>query len=247
MSGAEISAGARRGKHLYNPALFGVASSLLLADGMVSESPAYQWGGTYAVVAFVVTLGLLLFVLRVRRGTLIVSFLVFYFSALALRAWITRWHMPFETWFMGALSSPAFFLFTFFMITDPQTSPDSRRGQVLMAFGIVVVDFLLHLKFTLSTHFFAAFACASLRLVWLHGQALFEGWKATAARLRYAAPRWALVAALASGGLAAHGNLTAGEGAFDVDFGLFQLFLANSAELLHLLGARILLLGNLLS
>ncbi len=99
-----------RGRHLYNPALFGVASSLLLADGMVSESPAYQWGGTYAVVAFVVTLGLLLFVLRVRRGPLIVSFLVFYFAALALRAWITRWHMPFETWFMGALSSPAFFL-----------------------------------------------------------------------------------------------------------------------------------------
>ncbi len=212
-----------RGRHLYNPALFGVASSLLLADGMVSESPAYQWGGTYAVVAFVVTLGLLLFVLRVRRGPLIVSFLVFYFAALALRAWITRWHMPFETWFMGALSSPAFFLFTFFMITDPQTSPDSRRGQVLMAFGIVAVDFLLHLKFTLSTHFFAAFACATLRLAWLHGRALFEGWKATAARLRYAAPRWALVAALASGGLAVHGNLTASEGVFDVDFRLVEV------------------------
>lgn len=104
-----------RGRHLYNPALFGVAASLLLADGMVSDSPAYQWGGTYAVVAFVVTLGLLLLVLRIRRGTLVVSFLVFYFAALALRAWITRWQMPFETWFMGALSSPAFFLFTFFM------------------------------------------------------------------------------------------------------------------------------------
>jgi len=212
-----------RGKHLYNPALFGVAASLLLADGMVSDSPAYQWGGTYAVVAFVVTLGLLLFVLRVRRGTLIVSFLVFYFAALALRAWITRWHMPFETWFMGALSSPAFFLFTFFMITDPQTSPDSRRGQLLMAFGIVAVDFLLHLKFALSTHFFAAFACATLRLAWLHGQALLEGWKATAARLRYAAPRWALVTALASAGLAVHGSLTASEGVFDPGFRLVEI------------------------
>ncbi|HXV09535.1 MAG TPA: hypothetical protein VD839_01890, partial [Burkholderiales bacterium] len=93
------------GRHLYNPALFGVVASLLLADGMISESPAYQWGGTYAAVAFVVTLGLLLFVLPVRRGTLIVSFLAFYFIALAARAWLTRWHMPVETWFMGALTS----------------------------------------------------------------------------------------------------------------------------------------------
>jgi Na+-translocating ferredoxin:NAD+ oxidoreductase RnfD subunit len=212
-----------RGRHLYNPALFGVAASLLLADGMVSDSPAYQWGGTYAAVAFVVTLGMFLFVLRVRRGALIVSFLLFYFAALAVRAWITRWHMPFETWFMGALTSPAFFLFTFFMITDPQTSPDSRRGQVLMAFGIVAVDFLLHLKFTLSTHFFAAFTCATLRLAWLHGRALLEGWKATVTRLRYAAPRWAVVALLAAGGLAMHQSLTAREGVFDVDFRLVEV------------------------
>ena len=217
-----------RGRHLYNPALFGVAASLLLSDGMISDSPSYQWGGTYAAVAFVVTLGLFLFVLRVRRGVLIVSFLLFYFAALALRAWLMRWHMPFETWFMGALSSPAFFLFTFFMITDPQTSPDSRRGQVLMAFGIVAVDFLLHMKFALSTHFFAALICGTLRLAWLHGRALLEGWNATAARLRYAAPRWALVAVLAFAGLAAHRGITAGEGDEEVAFRFVEIDAAAS-------------------
>jgi Na+-translocating ferredoxin:NAD+ oxidoreductase RnfD subunit len=207
-----------RGRHLYNPALFAVAASLLLAEGMISDSPAYQWGGTWAAVAFVVTLGLFLFVLPVRRGALIVSFLLFYFAALGLRAWIMRWHMPIETWFMGALSSPAFFLFTFFMITDPQTSPGSRRGQVLMALCIVAVDFLLHFKFVLSTHFYAAFACATLRLAWLHGRALLEGWSATAARLRYAGPRWALVAGLALAGLGAHRGITAGDGAEEPGF-----------------------------
>jgi Na+-translocating ferredoxin:NAD+ oxidoreductase RnfD subunit len=211
------------GRHLYNPALFGVVASLLLADGMISESPAYQWGGTYAVVAFVVTLGLLLFVLPVRRSTLIVSFLAFYFIALAARAWLTRWHMPAETWFMGALTSPAFFLFTFFMITDPQTSPDSKRGQVLMAFGIVAIDFLLHLKFALSTHFFAAFACATLRLAWLHGRALLGGWQALAARLRFAAPRWAFIAALATGSLYAHQGTGIGNSAPEPDFRLVEV------------------------
>lgn len=212
-----------RGRHLYNPALFGVAASLLLADGMISESPAYQWGGTYAAVVFVVTLGLLLFVLPVRRGTLIVSFLAFYFIALAARAWLTRWHMPVETWFMGALTSPAFYLFTFFMITDPQTSPESRRGQVLMAFGIVAVDFLLHLKFTLSTHFFAAFTCATLRLAWLHGRALLEGWPALLGRLRFAVPRWAFITVLAAGSLYAHQGAGTARVAPDVDFRLVEV------------------------
>lgn len=206
------------GRHVYNPALFGIAASLLLADGMVSDSPAYQWGGTWAAVAFVATLGLYLFVLPVRRGALIVSFLAFYFAALAVRAWLMRWHMPVETWFMGALSSPAFFLFTFFMITDPQTSPESRRGQVLAAFCIVAIDFLLHFKLVLSTHFYAAFAFATLRLAWLHGGALLEGWRAAAARLRYAAPRWALVAALGAVGLGVHRGITAGEGVADAGF-----------------------------
>ena len=211
------------GRHLYNPALFGVVASLLLADNMISESPAYQWGGTYAVAAFVVTLGVFLFVLRVRRAVLVASFLVFYFTALALRAWMTRWHMPFETWFLGAFTSPAFYLFTFFMITDPQTSPDSRRGQVLMAFCIVAIDFLLHLELALSTQFYAAFICATLRLAFLHGRALIEGWAAMLARLRFAAPRWALISVLGVSGLLTHRGLTATEDAAGVDFRFVEI------------------------
>jgi Na+-translocating ferredoxin:NAD+ oxidoreductase RnfD subunit len=191
-----------QGRHLYNPALFGVVASLLLADGMISEAPAYQWGGSYAVTAFVLTGALMLLVLPVRRRALIVSFLLFYCVALAVRAWLTRWHMPPETWFLGALTSPAFYLFTFFMITDPQTSPDSRRGQVLMAFAIVVIDFALHLQQALSTLFYAAFICATLRLVWLHA----SGWRAAVARARGALPRWVTVSAIGFAAWAAHGQ-----------------------------------------
>src|SRR3984957_6146975 len=108
-----------RGRHLYNPGLFGVVASLLLSDGMISASPAYQWGGSYAIVAFVVTLALFFFVLRINRLVLIGSFLGFYFIGLVIRAYVTRWMMPPETLIMGALTSPAFYLFTFFMITDP--------------------------------------------------------------------------------------------------------------------------------
>lgn len=211
-----------QGRHLYNPALFGVVATLLLSDGMLSDAPAYQWGGSYAALAFVLTLAALL-MLRIRRGALIVSFLIFYAAALLLRAWLTRWHVPMETWYLGALSAPAFYLFVFFMITDPQTSPDSRRGQVLMALCIVVIDFILHLKMALSTLFFAAFGCATLRLLGLHGRALLEGGRALMVRLRYALPRWALVGAVGGAGIIAHAQLAAGEGAFDTDFRLVEI------------------------
>ena len=70
-----------------------------------------------------------------------------------------------------------------------------------------------------------------MRLLWLHGRALLEGWRATAARLRYAAPRWAVVAALAGLGLVSHRGLTAREGVFDVDFRLIEVDAATTASI----------------
>jgi Na+-translocating ferredoxin:NAD+ oxidoreductase RnfD subunit len=156
------------GRHVFNPSLLGIVLSLWFADGMISAAPAYQWGGSIAVAVFIVTAALVLFVFRIERTALILSFLVFYFLALAARAWMTRWHMPPETWFMGALTSPAFYLFAFFMITDPATSPKGKPGQVLMALTIVVFDLLLHKVQVYSTLFYAGFSYFLLRYIWLN-------------------------------------------------------------------------------
>ncbi len=155
------------GRHVYNPGLFGVIAALLLSEGMITPSPAYQWGGSGVTAFFVVTAALMLFALNIRRSALIVSFLLFYALGLCLRAWVMQHHLPPETLFLGAFSSPAFYLFTFFMITDPPTSPNTRRGQVGMALFIVVVDLLLHKFQTFSTLFYAAFAYFTLRWLWL--------------------------------------------------------------------------------
>jgi hypothetical protein len=102
------------------------------------------------------------------------------------------------------------------MITDPQTSPDSRRGQVLMAFGIVAIDFVLHLQQSLSTLFYAAFMCATLRLVWLHGRA----WRTAASRLRGALPRWAAVGAVGFAAWTAHAQWVGPQSVAVTDFRL---------------------------
>lgn len=162
------------GRHIFNPTMFGVTAALLLGQGMISASPAYQWGGNLAVVAFIVTAAFLVFVFRVHRLWLMLGFLGFYTVQLALRAWLTRHHVPPETLFLGALTSPAFYLFTFFMLPDPATSPASKRGQLAMAFVIVLVDLLLHLKQSFSTLFFAGSVWYIGRWLWLHGQSLSQ-------------------------------------------------------------------------
>lgn len=182
-------------RHIYNPALFGVVMALLLSDGMITPSPAYQWGGSSATVFFVITAALMLFALNIRRTTLIVSFLVAYALQLALRAWLLRYHIPPETLFMGAFSSPAFYLFTFFMITDPKTSPDSRGGQIFMAIFIVLVDLILHKFQAFSTLFYAGFiyfTCYGLWQLFKQRHKLWQGQSLTHV-IKQKALSWAVI------------------------------------------------------
>src|SRR5215831_6349163 len=67
-----------RGKHVFNPSLFGLVCALLVGRGLYSSAPAYQWGGSWAIVAFMVTAACVLFVFRIGRTPLILSFLFFY-------------------------------------------------------------------------------------------------------------------------------------------------------------------------
>lgn len=155
-----------RGRHAYNPALFGLIASMALGGGLVSPAPAYQWGGTWAVALFLVGLSAVFVVPKIGRGWLIGSFLVFYTLQTALRAWIMRFHVPAEAIWLGTLTAPSFFLFTFYMLTDPATSPKTRGGQIGIAAAITVLDLLFHLRHSYYTLFFAAFTVQTARLLW---------------------------------------------------------------------------------
>lgn len=185
------------GRHVYNPALFGVVASLLLSDGMITPAPAYQWGGSGVTAFFIATTAMMLFALNVRRNVLIISFLVFYSLQLGFRAWLLRHHIPPQTLLLGAFSSPAFYLFTFFMITDPRTSPESKSGQIWMAFVIVFVDLLLHKYQAFSTLFYAGFIYFTGRWLWLLWRKKTTPWRQT---LRQQALSVALIAAIGFGG-----------------------------------------------
>jgi Na+-translocating ferredoxin:NAD+ oxidoreductase RnfD subunit len=174
------------GRHIFNPAQAGVTLSLLFCGRLITAAPAYQWYGIESVGLLVGFLGLTLVLPRVNRSPLVIAFLLAYTAQTSLRAWIMRHHLPFETLFWGSITSPAFLLFTFFMITDPATSPSGKKAQIRTGIILALLDLIFHLRQSYYTFFYAAFALQLWRLLALHFNALRASphpWSALRSRL----------------------------------------------------------------
>ena len=122
-----------RNKHIFNPTNFGLAACMWLSDTVwVSQG---QWGST-AYFGFLMACVGGLVVYRASRSDITYAFLIAYGVILFARA----------LWLGDPVSIPlhqiqngAFLLFTFFMISDPKTTPDTRFGRVLFACLVAVV------------------------------------------------------------------------------------------------------------
>ena len=114
-------------KHIFNPTNFGIVAMIALS-GEVWVSPA-QWGSKLYFGFLMACLGGMV-VHRALRSDVSYMFLFSYAAILFGRAfWLgDPWAIP-----LKQLQSGALLLFTFFMISDPKTTPDSRTGRMLFA------------------------------------------------------------------------------------------------------------------
>jgi enediyne biosynthesis protein E5 len=144
-----------RGKHLFNPTNFGLVV-LVLFTNQVWVS-AGQWGSGAIFALLIASLGGLV-VNRAARSDVSLVFLTFYSLILFGRSWWLG-----EPFSIPAhrLQSGALLLFSFFMISDPKTTPDSRAGRILFALltalGAGYVQFVL---FRTNGLLWALAACA---------------------------------------------------------------------------------------
>ena len=129
------------GKHVFNPTNGGIVAMLLLTD-QVWVSPG-QWGAA-AVLAFLLACAGFLVVNRAARSDVTGAFILSYCALLVGRSVYLGEPMTIP---LHRLESGALMLFTFFMISDPKTTPDSRAGRLLfaalVAFGAWYVQFRL--------------------------------------------------------------------------------------------------------
>lgn len=125
-------------KHVFNPTNFGIAATLLLTD-RAWVSPG-QWGSA-ALAGFAVACAGFMVVRRAERSDVTWAFLAFYGALVFGRAlWLgDPMAIP-----LHQLSSGAFLIFAFFMISDPKTTPDSRTGRVLFALLVTLGAGFVH-------------------------------------------------------------------------------------------------------
>jgi Na+-transporting NADH:ubiquinone oxidoreductase subunit NqrB len=128
-------------KHLFNPTNGGIVAMLLLTD-QVWVSPG-QWGSVAFFGFLMACLGGLV-VNRASRSDVTYAFIASYCALIFGRSLYLGEPMTIP---LHRLQSGALLLFTFFMISDPKTTPDSRIGRVLfaalVAFGAWYVQFRL--------------------------------------------------------------------------------------------------------
>lgn len=162
-----------RGRHLFNPTNFALVVMLLLSGGAASVAPAYQWGGSYEVVALVFTLGFIMMI-RVKKLALVLSFCTVFVIGALVRAQLT--HLPAEITLWAQVSGGAFMLFLFFMITDPKTSPAHWKHQIVFGGVLALLDIWLQLSFAVFSLFYALFLVSALRAayyIWVDTRARF--------------------------------------------------------------------------
>ena len=169
-------------RHFYNPSNFGITITLLLF-AWVGIAPPYMFTenldsyGDWILPVFIICSGTVLNALFTKRLPLIAAWLIGFVAQAFIR------NLFFDVSFVAALlpmTGIAFILYTFYMVTDPATTPISKRGQIVFgltnafAYGLLMIS---HIVFGL---FFALTITCTLRGIILYA----EAWLAAAASAR---------------------------------------------------------------
>ena len=150
-------------RHFFNPSNFGIATTLLLFP-WVGIAPPYQFtenlGGVAHVIVpciFIFT-GSLLNTKFTRRLPLIIAWLSGFALQAVIRNLITGTSL---TGGLVPMTGVAFLLFTFYMVTDPGTTPAKPLNQVLFGAGVALTySMLMALHVSFGLFFALVIVCA---------------------------------------------------------------------------------------
>jgi hypothetical protein len=125
-------------RHVFNPSAFGIVATIWLT-GDAWLSPA-QWGSGTVIFFTVITLGTIV-VTRVQKLDVTLAFLFTYIGLLYWR------QVLFLGWpvdhFLYSITTGSLLLFSFFMISDPKTSPSHPGARI--AWSVIIALFAFYL------------------------------------------------------------------------------------------------------
>ncbi|HEY0730473.1 MAG TPA: RnfABCDGE type electron transport complex subunit D [Pyrinomonadaceae bacterium] len=156
-------------RHFLNPSNFGITITLL-AFSWVSVAPPYQFTenmigfGDWILPAVIVCTGTFLNARFTHRLPLIAAWLGGFVAQAAVRS--VFFDAPFGASLIP-MTGVAFILYTFYMVTDPATTPEGRREQIIFGFSVAAVYGLLMVGHIVFGLFFALTIVCTVRGLWM--------------------------------------------------------------------------------
>jgi len=154
-----------KNKHFLNPSNTGIVALFVLFPS-VGSAPPYQFSETtsgfydWLLVIIFVSLGSFLNTKFTKKMPLIFAWLGMFFLQTVVRT------MIFETATiasLGTMTGVAFLLFTFYMVSDPATTPYKFKNQIFFGAGVALTYGILMAFHVVFGLFFSLFIVCSIR------------------------------------------------------------------------------------
>ena len=164
-------------RHFFNPSNFGITITLLVFS-WVSVAPPYQFtenmlgAGDWILPAVIICTGTFLNARFTHRLPLIAAWVGGFVAQAALRS------LFLDTPFAAALvpmTGVAFILYTFYMVTDPATTPGGRREQIVFGLSVAAVYGVLMAAHVVFGLFFALTIVCAVRGLYLYAMQWLRG------------------------------------------------------------------------
>jgi enediyne biosynthesis protein E5 len=189
--GAAIPGGTRGTRHVFNPSNVAISITLLLFP-WVGGAPPYQFvenvsgGWDLFLPVLVFATGSLLNTKFTGRLPLAGAWLVGFALQGVIRSALngTPWEAA-----LAPMTGLAFALYTFYMITDPGTTPEHRGCQVMFGAGVALVYGLIVQSHHVFGFYYALTIVSGIRGLWLASRRWVVG-RETAAESAQRAATW---------------------------------------------------------
>ncbi len=147
-----------KGLHIYNPNNFGIVFGLIFFSDHVTTTIG-RWNFNQEMFITMIVFGFLISLLANRALVSIAYFLSFTLFSL-MRSFFLGTTISYE---LLPLNSPTFYLFMFYHITDPGTGPVNKKGMILFAVLIALVESVLRSMEVIYSPFFSYFIVLSFQ------------------------------------------------------------------------------------
>jgi ASPIC and UnbV/FG-GAP-like repeat/NQR2, RnfD, RnfE family len=143
-----------RGRHIFNPSNIALVLAFVILGSTRVEPLQFWWGPlspALVIVLLVIVAGAFVVLSRVRMLSVSVIFWITFAASLGILAlsghtFTANWHLGpvADSYFWKVLVfSPEVFIFLAFMITDPKTAPETKRGRRVYSISIGLLGALL--------------------------------------------------------------------------------------------------------